>query len=108
MKKIRIDVDALAVESFATTPEPRREKGTVRGHASMDETCLDYSCEGSCDWTFCVPYCTDEGCAPTPAGTCQTCGGSCGATCYAGCGGGSGGGDPTACTACDLSCFEAC
>jgi hypothetical protein len=32
MDKIRIDVDALEVESFATAERGAKERGTVRGH----------------------------------------------------------------------------
>ena len=34
MKKLKLDLEALAVESFEATPRPRGASGTVYGHAS--------------------------------------------------------------------------
>jgi len=34
MNKIRLDLDALAVETFATTKDDGAERGTVRGQGS--------------------------------------------------------------------------
>jgi hypothetical protein len=34
MKKIRLDLEALAVETFATTKDGGNKWGTVRGHGS--------------------------------------------------------------------------
>ena len=63
MKKIRLDVDALRVESFPTAKQDGAARGTVRGHTGVDcgtewmtcvtergeYTCLNY---GSCDPAF--------------------------------------------------------
>ncbi len=75
MKKIRLDADALRVESFRTAKEDVAARGTVRGHTGVDcgsawsmcvtgcgeYTCLNY---GSCD-----PYmeCLHTGTLPTCA-----------------------------------------
>jgi hypothetical protein len=47
MKKIRLDLEQLAVESFATARARGAEKGTVRGHDSGSEA---WSCEQYCTW----------------------------------------------------------
>lgn len=47
MKKIRLDLEQLAVESFATARGRGAEKGTVRGHDDRGEA---YSCEKDCSW----------------------------------------------------------
>lgn len=49
MKKIRLDVDALAVESFGTGPAGGA-RGTAFGHAAAVETQVDpcFTCELSC------------------------------------------------------------
>lgn len=65
MKKVKLDLDALAVESFETA-ELEATEGTVRGNISPDslfapentcgDSCLDpNSCHGTC-------FCTDVGC----------------------------------------------
>jgi hypothetical protein len=60
MKKLKLDLEDLAVESFATTPEPRAEGGTVFG-----QQCT------------CYTQCTCPGCPTCAAscnGTCVNCG----------------------------------
>lgn len=54
MRKIRMDLDALSVETFELgRPEPLR--GTVRGHWSQVGTCdaVVATCQvnGTCAWT---------------------------------------------------------
>jgi hypothetical protein len=44
MRKIRLDIDELAVESF-NTAEEQADAGTVNGHAAT-ETCQTYLFEG--------------------------------------------------------------
>ena len=70
MNKLKLDLDDLAVESFATTPEPHREGGTVFG-----QQCT------------CYTQCTCPGCPTCDAscnGTCDaSCNGTCGDTCNA-------------------------
>jgi hypothetical protein len=67
MKKIVLDVEALAVESFVAEAEPGGRRGTVHGHASLRCTavgCNTYYCsigyntcaQGSCADTCGYPY----------------------------------------------------
>lgn len=44
MKKLSLDLDALAVESFDTVDEASRQAGTVRGHDVSDTTCGQRVC----------------------------------------------------------------
>ena len=65
MKKLRMDVDRLSVESFETKEEKRPE-GTVAGHACYTpgaggytcdrwaNTCNVDSCDGICSTHFCT------------------------------------------------------
>ncbi|HET7230245.1 MAG TPA: hypothetical protein VFJ16_09595 [Longimicrobium sp.] len=70
MKKLRLDVDSLRVESF-TPREPAAETGTVRAHETWQSDC---PCEPDLSIDPCGP-------APTAAATCgYTCGYTCG--CY--------------------------
>ena len=86
MEKVRLDIDELQVQSFATTRDTAKERGTVRAHAPSDEveyytanyewnTCGDtcgQSCDMTCDcqndWT--IP-CTDD-CNYTNYGYCSS------------------------------------
>jgi hypothetical protein len=72
MRKLRLDLDHLTVESFDTAPRAR-EKGTV-----MAEQCTCYtqctcpgcpSCDATCPAT-CVNTCDDASCAESCWGTC--------------------------------------
>jgi hypothetical protein len=69
MRKLKLDLEDLSVESFATTPEARHEGGTVFG-----QQCT------------CYTQCTCPGCPTCDAscnGTCdQTCDDSCYGSCY--------------------------
>lgn len=86
MKKIKLELDRLQVESFAVTRE-RSEGGTVHGHATPGctpagacetlFTCYEYTCNGgSCDQQPSCGHlaytCTD--CGDTCAETCIDCG----------------------------------
>jgi hypothetical protein len=99
MRKLKLSVDALQVESFhAEAPQPNR--GTVAGHTGPEECVSPY---GSCE-----RWCTDGTCNNTcPAscfGTCGTCGNSCNGTCdFFTCGGCS-----TRDTECNCQTFETC
>ena len=84
MKKLKLDLEDLSVESFATTPEPRAEGGTVFG-----QQCT------------CYTQCTCPGCPTCDASCNGTCGGTCGGTCDASCNGTCGG-------TCDFSCGDTC
>jgi hypothetical protein len=60
MEKVRLSLDELEVQSFATTTGEAQRRGTVRGHdAPTDEvecptadyrwnTCFPTQCQGSC------------------------------------------------------------
>ena len=57
MKKRKLDLNELDVETFATT-ESSRERGTVMGHATLGLQCTgactaDYSCGGTCRYDSC-------------------------------------------------------
>ena len=103
MRKVILDVDALRVESFDTSPDGLRDgRGTVHGRVDLvggvvvepaSQQCGSYpncpsplcvdtplaSCDGSCRWT-CGASCngTCASCA-----TCNTCQESCNGTCGA-------------------------
>ncbi|HEX8695608.1 MAG TPA: pinensin family lanthipeptide [Longimicrobium sp.] len=60
MRKLRLKLDALRVESFETAAAAPREAGTVHGHARptrQQQTC-DLTCEG-------------DGCPLSGYGSCQ-------------------------------------
>ncbi|HSU17730.1 hypothetical protein [Longimicrobium sp.] len=86
MRKLRLDLDALVIESFAPADSPPA-RGTVRGHVSLY-------------WEDCSPSETCAGAGYPCEHTDQSCGGTCyEATCAPGCGGGgtgtgTGGSDP--------------
>ena len=72
MRKIRLDVEELEVESFAAEGEPE-QRGTV--HAMSDYPCEtaygNYTCDGyySCDrWVECFPTFVENTCPGV--GTC--------------------------------------
>jgi hypothetical protein len=76
--KIRLDLDALAVESFATSTEMPRH-GTVFARALSDSTCVQRICT-------CGESALYGSCEATCGNTCQvSCEGTCDQTC-AGCG----------------------
>lgn len=94
MKKLSLDLDQLAVESFDTTSEQTRRAGTVRGHDLTGTTCGQFICDcptgsgESCQPDLCdTNACDTAGTCPTVAGhTCQqpSCFYSCPSTCAAG------------------------
>lgn len=81
MRKMRLQLDALVVESFPTAGMSQA-RGTVRGHASLY-------------WEDCYESETCDGAGWPCEATDQSCGGTCYEyTCHPGCGGtGGGGGD---------------
>jgi hypothetical protein len=86
MRKLKLELHDLRIDSFTTTPMAR-EKGTVLGEQCTCDTAC--SCPGC---PTCDVSCTD------PCGSCTcwaSCNGSCVATCGASCYG-----------TCDLSCDE--
>ncbi len=52
MAKIRLDLEALEIESFDTTDAHAEGRGTVRGHMTERVTICQDSCEGTC-YTHC-------------------------------------------------------
>lgn len=110
MSKLRLDLDALQVESFDTRPGASRPRGTVQGHgrdtdlaacgdATFPVSCWDDSCAGSC--ASCDGSCVAGTCAASCNGTCAV---SCNGTCLASCGGTC---DAT-CVSCGYSCDASC
>lgn len=79
MKKMRLDLDTLAIESFDTTGIDESTRGTVKGHLPPDtywRYCSDgLTCADSCD-VSCAGSCYDPSCGQTYCGTCHdwTCG----------------------------------
>lgn len=65
MKKIRLDLEQLAVESFSTEEGRGAEKGTVRGYDSASEA---YSCWQDCTWGCTSHSGLEVGCICQPAG----------------------------------------
>ncbi|HEX6747923.1 MAG TPA: hypothetical protein VF092_11585 [Longimicrobium sp.] len=92
MKKLRLDLDAIRVDTFTTT-RAEGERGTVKGHVCCCCCCPccctgGNSCGGTCD--TCLTGCgTCQTCA-TACGTCESCGTcpgqwSCDFSCYGSC-----------------------
>lgn len=73
MKKLGLNIDDLAVESFQTTTAAEA-RGTVVGHGVSETTCFQRICDcpSGSGWT----------CEPSQNGTCEfTCDASCNGTC---------------------------
>ena len=89
MRKLKLNVETITVESFAALPEPPAPRGTVRGaatnYANASECDPSFCVQASCDWTHCANmtcqgYCggggVSDGCGTDNAGV-RTCGTSC-------------------------------
>jgi len=78
MKKLRLEVDDLRIDSFAVD-EAEAARGTVAGH---NEPAYTASCDGSCVNTCnsCVNTCLNT-CPASCWNTCNTCNATCGAWC---------------------------
>jgi hypothetical protein len=94
MEKLKLDLDALTVESFATERRST-ERGTVAGQ-ELTENCgnTDYctaptcggTCYASCDGSDCGTYrCTEYSCYETCGGDCTNWGSTCDVSCYPTC-----------------------
>ena len=70
MRKVRLDLDAIQVDTFEVTEAPAG-RGTVRAHVAC--------CVCGCDPCCCTCCAT---CANTCPASCQTCPDSCWGTCY--------------------------
>jgi hypothetical protein len=94
MKKLKLELDELQVESFQTE-RGMVQRGTVKGNAPPTSFCTEYI---DCTWDF--------GCETQLAsceGTCNTCAGgscegTCGGSCYGTC--------DASCNTCGYSCYE--
>lgn len=98
MRKIVLDLDALQVESFDTSPAGARgARGTVHARGVVAEPYSDFQQCGS------YPNCPSPLCVDTPMascdGSCQwTCGASCNGTCNS----------CATCNTCQESCNGTC
>ena len=88
----KLNLEALAVESFATMPEPGAERGTVRGHDCVSCGCSlgpndVYTCDKSCDpCATCDTSCAGGPfCDCLPSGGCESCATSCAGGPYCDC-----------------------
>ncbi len=73
MKKIKLDLSNLAVESFETGKDafPR---GTVQGQGASNERCnSDRSCADTCYFFSCNPSDCDRCTDPSEFGSCNYC-----------------------------------
>lgn len=76
MKKLRLELDSLAVDSFPTS-ERKEERGTVRAHTDIYTGCCSFdTCIFQCDTMYCPEppntyLCTlkKETCAPAYCST---------------------------------------
>lgn len=90
MRKLKLDVEKLSVDSFQTAPGERKS-GTVVGQSPITinitcESCeseyqlcsveLGATCDQSC-WESCGGTCPCLGCGPSEVATCASCGGTC-------------------------------
>lgn len=71
MKKLKLTMDSLCVESFQTAEQESEQRGTVRGNAS-DSTCIERrcGCANDTEWDITCGTCNlmDDTCY----NTCQT------------------------------------
>ena len=56
MRKLRLELEKLTVESFSPAAKAAGARGTVRGHAETDDSC-DYAC----GWAFTDNFCGGSG-----------------------------------------------
>ncbi len=75
MKKLKLNLKDLKVESFETADEVREKKGTIHGNLPWTETCDGPTCNNDTCWgtcpmnTHCVPTCRQT-CPIEPTNTC--------------------------------------
>ncbi|MGD8778128.1 MAG: hypothetical protein PVH88_04125 [Ignavibacteria bacterium] len=91
MKKLKLNLEDLRVESFELNPGKEINKGTIHGNEQptvVDDTCVEPSCDGTCYEDTCEdtcgvgPTCDYATCVNTAAcGGGNTCDYSCGSTC---------------------------
>jgi hypothetical protein len=75
MKKLRLDLESLEVESFAVDAKSARRSGTVLGAGVFNKDPGDTSYGGSSGDIFCI---SNAPCVPSDVGSC---GGTCEFTC---------------------------
>jgi hypothetical protein len=81
MRKLKLDLDHLTVDSFDINPSDGTRRGTVQGFSHVcgptriDLTCLDTcgTCDPSCATCVSCYNTCDNTCGPSCYGTCQTC-----------------------------------
>ena len=95
MRKLRLELDALTVESFPTTADERNARGTVRAREECDSCGCSlgpndvYTC--GCKVSACPCDTCDTSCAGgpfcdcLPSGPCETCDTSCAGGPYCDC-----------------------
>jgi hypothetical protein len=86
MLKVRLELDTLQVESFATSNETVQWRGTVEGLSRR--RAVSYSCYGTCFEATCA-----DGSCPNSCASCDTVCVSCDTVC-----GGGGGTNDSDCT----------
>jgi hypothetical protein len=75
MRKLKLDLDQLTVDSFDTNPSDDTQRGTVQGFSHFCHTLLDTcdTCDPSCaSCVSCYGTCYNT-CGPSCYGTCATC-----------------------------------
>lgn len=80
MKKLSLNLDALSVETFDTSPDEMVQRGTVQGHATWHYN----GCTAAqpCNPSSSPNYTLDETCQETCVYSCGvSCGGSCDYSC---------------------------
>lgn len=81
MKKLKLDIDELAVESFQSESGPERPRGTVKAQSEDTEFLCTWECtnQHSCGWS--EVDCYTQGCR-TDWWTCGQMGSCCPAVCW--------------------------
>jgi hypothetical protein len=77
MRKFKLDLDALTVDTLETTPQRHRDAGTVAGYDSGTDNTFVLICDPTSPFT-CPVLCGGGGTTATDA---PTCGLSCNDTC---------------------------
>jgi hypothetical protein len=92
MRKLKLDLDQITVDSFDPNPSEGVRRGTVQGFGPTPV----FTCPLTCDTCYNTCASCDGTCENSCAGTCYyTCGGSCGGTCN----------EPT-CITCQTNCEQ--
>jgi hypothetical protein len=72
MRKVKLEIDALAVESFDTGRDAAKREGTVHAHVATDPTCQNQTCRfAETCYDSCDGVCGTYYCAPTDGTSCQ-------------------------------------